>query len=62
MERFNRTFREEVLGQHLFAHPDDVREVAHWWMIEYSELRPYDSLADRTPRQGTPTIRQRFNF
>jgi transposase InsO family protein len=26
IERFNRTFREEVLYQHLFARPEDVRE------------------------------------
>src|SRR5690606_1763399 len=33
IERFNRTFREEVLDQHLFARLEDVREAAHWWMI-----------------------------
>lgn len=26
VERFNRTFREEVLGQHLFSRLDDSRE------------------------------------
>ncbi len=29
VERFNRTFREEVLDQHLFARLQDVREAAH---------------------------------
>ena len=51
IERFNRTFREEVLDQHLFARLDDVREAAHWWMIEYNERRPHDSLGDLTPLQ-----------
>jgi putative transposase len=30
IELFNRTFREEVLNQHLWASIDDVREAA-WW-------------------------------
>jgi putative transposase len=29
IERFNRTFREEILD-HLFARLEDVREAAHW--------------------------------
>ena len=49
IERFNRTFREEVLGQHPFARLDDVREAAHWWMIDYNEARPHDSLGGMTP-------------
>ncbi len=49
IERFNRTFREEVLDRHLFARLDDVREAAHWWMLEYNEHRPDDSLGDLTP-------------
>lgn len=49
IERFNRTFREEVLDQHLFARIDDVREAAWWWMVEYNEQRPHDSLGDLTP-------------
>lgn len=49
IERFNRTFREEVLDQHLFLRLDHVREAAWHWLIEYNELRPHDSLAERTP-------------
>lgn len=30
IERFNSTFPEEVLDQHLFARLEDVREAAHW--------------------------------
>ncbi len=44
IERFNRTFREEVLDQHLFARLEDVREAAYWWMVDYNEQRPHDSL------------------
>jgi putative transposase len=49
IERFNRTFGEEVLDPHLFLRLDDVREAAHWWMIEYNEQRPHDALGDLTP-------------
>lgn len=51
IERFNRTFREELLDQHLFLRLDDVREAAHWWTIEYNEQRPHDSLGDLTPAE-----------
>ena len=49
IERFNRTFREEVLDQYLFLRLEDVREAAYWWTIEYNEQRPHDSLGDLTP-------------
>ena len=49
IERFNRTFREEVLDQHLFARLDDVREAAWWWMLQYNEERPHDALGGMTP-------------
>lgn len=49
IERFNRTLWEEILDQHLFVSLDDVREAIHWWIIEYNEERPHDSLHDLTP-------------
>ena len=51
IERFNRTFREEVLDQHLFARLEDVREGVHWWMIDYNETRPHDALGGLTPAE-----------
>ena len=51
IERFNRTVRDEVLDQHLFVRLDDVREAVYWWMIEYNEERPHDSLANLTPAE-----------
>jgi putative transposase len=49
VERFNRTFREEVLDFYLFRSLDDVRNIAENWMIEYNEERPHESLNDMTP-------------
>lgn len=52
VERFNRTYRDELLNQHLFTSLDDVREATYWWMIEYNEERPHDSLGDLTPMEA----------
>jgi putative transposase len=51
IERFNRTYREEVLDQYLFATLNDVREATYWWMLEYNEERPHDALGDLAPRE-----------
>jgi putative transposase len=40
-----------VLGRHLFASLDDVREAAHWWMIGYNESRLHDALGGLTPSE-----------
>jgi putative transposase len=51
IERFNRTYREEVLSLYLFRDLAEVRETTYWWMIEYNEDRPHDSLGDKTPAE-----------
>lgn len=56
IERFNRTYREEVLDQHLFMTLDDVREATYWWMIDYNEERPHDALGDLTPAEARQQI------
>lgn len=59
IERFNRTFREEVFDLNLFVRLEDVREAAWWWMIEYNEESHHDSLGDLTPANSVkkpPTL------
>ena len=62
IERFNRTYREELLDQHLFASLDDVREATYWWMIEYNEERPHDALGDLTPLEARAKLAGNSTF
>jgi putative transposase len=58
IERFNRTFRCEVLDAYLFRSLSEVREIVHHWMLVYNEERPHESLGNLPPetfrRQQTP--------
>jgi len=49
IERFNRTFREEVLDAWLFEDLHQVRRIAWRWMQSYNEERPHDALGRIPP-------------
>ncbi len=51
VERFNRTYRTEVLDMYAFKRLSEVREITDRWMKEYNEERPHDSLGDLTPQE-----------
>jgi len=54
VERFNRTFRDEVLDAHLFNRLGDVQRIADEWLTDYNEYRPHESLGDVPPVQFMP--------
>ena len=51
IERFNRTFREEVLDAYSFESLAEVRTLSEQWLEEYNTVRPHQSLGNLTPRQ-----------
>lgn len=49
IERFNRTFRTEVLDRYVFTSLDEVRRMAEDWRHRYNHHRPHRSLAGLPP-------------
>ncbi len=49
IERFNRTYREDILDLYLFSDLDEVRDRTTHWMYEYNAERPHESLGNKTP-------------
>jgi len=49
IERFNRTYRTEVLDLYLFSTLSEVREITGKWIRKYNEDRPHQSLGKLTP-------------
>jgi putative transposase len=50
IERFNRTYRNEVLDCYLSNSLTEVREIIDSWMVEYNYERPHESLNDLPPK------------
>ena len=49
IERFNGTFRREVLDAHLFTSIRQVRQTVDAWLEEYNTERPHQALQFMTP-------------
>jgi len=51
VERFNRTYREEVLDCYVFETLTEVRCMTKEWLTRYNEQRPHEALGNLSPRE-----------
>jgi len=61
VERFNRTYREEVLDFYIFNNLDEVREITEKWLDQYNKERPHQSLNNMTPTEYKLAAERRKN-
>jgi putative transposase len=54
IERFNRTYRTEVLNAHLFESVAEVQAITDAWLVVYNQERPHDSLGRVPPLTFLP--------
>jgi putative transposase len=51
IERFNRTFREDILDAYIFKNINELKDLAEEWMNDYNENYPHQSLGGISPKQ-----------
>jgi putative transposase len=54
IERFNRSYRQDVLDLYVFSSLEEVREVTADWLRDYNTERPHDSLGRMPPLTFLP--------
>ena len=58
IERFNRTYREDVLNAYYFNDIKELEEISMDWMMNYNELHPHQSLKNMSPLKYLENIQQ----
>lgn len=50
IERFNGTYRNEILNRYIFSSIDEIKEITEDWLVEYNYKRPHSSLGGLPPK------------
>ena len=61
IERFNRSYREEVLNAYIFEDLAQVRPISAAWIWNYNEKRPHNSLGSLPPARFRALIESKTN-
>ena len=56
VERFNHTYREDVLDAYIFNSLDEARRITFDWLEEYNSIRPHASLGNKTPYEFSANL------
>ena len=56
VERFNRTYRQDILDAYLFENINQVTEISEEWMDDYNNYRPHESLGGVPPKKYKPVL------
>lgn len=51
IERFNGTYRRDILDAYLFNELWQVQQLTEEWLYEYNHNRPHESLKNKTPKE-----------
>lgn len=51
IERFNRTYREDILDAYVFDNLEEVRFLTEKWLEDYNSIRPHETLQGLSPCQ-----------
>ncbi len=54
IERFNRSYREEILDAYLFDSVTEAQALTEAWLEEYNAIRPHEALGGVPPYQYQP--------